>query len=427
MHRVGFVFLTQQVRNGSWLFVAALLISSFLAIIPGQAQEYFKFEQKRKKVNIPFIFHRNLIIVPIYLNDKGPYNFVLDTGVSSAIITEPSLLNDLELKTTKEIKVVGAGSDQQDLRAFIVSNVKVDFTGITAPNLDMTILSEDVFNLSGYVGIPIYGILGYQFFNSFVVKINFADTNLTLYQPQSFVYRKRDGFRMAFELDDKKPYVHAITTFNDSIEIKSRLILDTGAGHAISLEQGSHPGIKLPVPALRTQLGTGLSGTIRGYLGRVQTFQLGKYKFKNILTSFPDHTDVGAKVEKSVVRNGNLGNEVLKRFNVIIDYSRSTLTLKPNNSYRDPFEHDMCGIEIMAVGTNFNKYVIYKVEPGSPAAEADLQVEDEILFINAASAQALTITQIDKLLHFKDGYRLLMIIRRKGDLIYRIITLKRRI
>ncbi|GEO05003.1 hypothetical protein AAE02nite_26670 [Adhaeribacter aerolatus] len=394
---------------------------------PSQAQEYFKFDKPRKKLAVKFTLHRNLIIVPVYLNDKGPFNFVLDTGVGSGIITDPSLLETLELKKGKEIKITGAGSDQADLKAYIVSNIKVKISDVTAPSLALTILSEDVFNLSSYVGMPIYGILGYQFFNSFVVRVNFTETSLTLYPPQNFSYKKRDGVRIPFELDDQKPYIYANVTMNDSTRLNARMILDTGAGHAISLEQGSNPAIKLPEPALRTQLGTGLSGTIRGYLGRVRSLEINKFKMNNVLTSFPDHLDVGSKVIKSVERNGNVGNEVLKRFNVIIDYYRSSLTLRPNSFYRDSFEHDMCGIEIMAVGEGYNRYVISKVEPGSPAADADLKVNDEILFINSGSAHALTISQIDKLLHTRDNFRLLMILRREGELIYRFVTLKKRI
>lgn len=392
-----------------------------------QGQEYFKFDKPKKKLSVKFTLHRNLIIVPVYLNDKGPFNFVLDTGVGNGILTDPGLMKTLELKKGKEIKITGAGSDQADLKAYIVHNVKAKIAEVTAPNLAFTILSEDVFNLSSYVGMPIYGILGYQFFNSFVVRINFTETHLTLYPSQSFTYRKRDGVRIPFELDDQKPYIYGLVTMTDSTRVKARMILDTGAGHALSLEQGSHPAIQLPEPALRTQLGTGLSGTIRGYLGRVKSLEINKYKMNNVLTSFPDHLDVGAKVVKTVERHGNVGNEILKRFNVIIDYYRSSLTLKPNNSYREAFEHDMCGIEIVAIGEGYNRYIISKVEPGSPAAEADLKVNDELLFINSASAHALTISQIDKLLHTRDNFKLLIILRREGELIYRFVTLKKRI
>ncbi|MGV3586633.1 MAG: aspartyl protease family protein [Adhaeribacter sp.] len=421
--------LSRLVTHNQFWVLCCLAFMGFLLLfsVPGQAQEYFKFDKPRKKLSVKFTLHRNLIIVPVYLNDEGPFNFVLDTGVGNGIITDPSLLQTLALKKGKEIKITGAGSDQADLKAYIISNIKVKISDVSAPNLALTILSEDVFNLSSYVGMPIYGILGYQFFNSFVVRVNFNEAHLTLYPPQNFTYKKRDGVRIPFELDDQKPYIYAQVTMNDFSRVNARMIVDTGAGHAISLEQGSHPAIQLPEPALRTQLGTGLSGAIRGYLGRVRSFEISKYKMNNVLTSFPDHLDVGAKVVNKIERNGNVGNEVLKRFNVIIDYYRSSLTLKPNNFYRDPFEHDMCGIEIMAIGESYNRYIISKVEPGSPAAEADLKVNDEILFINSASAHALTISQIDKLLHTRDNFRLLIILRREGDLIYRFVTLKKRI
>jgi hypothetical protein len=259
-----------------------------------------------------------------------------------------------------------------------------------------------------------------------VVKINFTESTLKLYKPDEFVYRKRYGQAIAFELDDQKPYVYTTTILNDSTRLNTRLILDTGAGHAVSLEQGSHPSIQLPKPALRTQLGTGLNGTIRGYLGRIQSIQLNKFKLTQVISSFPDHDDVGAKV-KIRSRHGNLGNEILKRFTVIVDYSRSRLTLKPNALYRTPFEHDMCGVEIMAGGQNYNSFIISKVEPNSPAAEAGLKPRDEIIFINSYAASTLTMTKIDNLFHYKDGYRILLILRRNGQLIHSFVTLKRRI
>jgi hypothetical protein len=306
-----------------------------------------------------------------------------------------------------------------------VNNVVVEIPGATAPRLTMTFLSEDVFNLSSYVGMPIAGLLGYQFFNSFVVRIDYNSSQLTLYPPETFEYRKRDGVSIPFELEGQRPYLYALTTLAGEAPISTRLILDTGAGHALSLEQHSHSAIKVPEPALRTQLGTGLSGSIMGYVARIPRFQLNKFVFNNMLTSFPDHADVAAKV--LVGRNGNLGNELLKRFNLVLDYSRSRLTLKPNNNFKEPFEHDMCGLELVASGSTYNRFLIAKVEPNSPAEEADLQPGDEILFIDNTPASTLTLSKLDRFFRLRDGYRLPLVLSRQNQLIFRFVTLKRKI
>ena len=46
---------------------------------------------------------------------------------------------------------------------------------------------------------------------------------------------------------------------------------------------------------------------------------------------------------------GILGGEVISRFNIILDYSTSTLYLKPNNTFNNSFEFPMSGLELIKV------------------------------------------------------------------------------
>jgi len=405
-----------------FLFQIILLL---LIFHPGQSQTFFKFSSPRKQLTLPFSFHRNLIIVPLYINNQGPYNFLLDTGVGMGLITNPNLLDSLNLPKGKEIQINGAGEGQEDLKAYVLPHLNLNFNGVVAKDMMLTILSEDVFNLSSYVGLPITGILGYQFFNSFVVRINFVEQQLTLYEPTTFKYKQSYGATMPFQLEEQRPYLYALATLQNLPQMAIKLILDTGASHALSLEQRHNSAIKVPDSAYRTHLGWGLNGSINGYIGRINSLKLNKYTFKNMISSFPDHADVAAKT--NIGRNGNLGNEVLKRFHVIIDYSRSRLTLKPNSFFRKPFEHDMSGLDIVATSEQYNRYFVSKIEAGSAAAQADILPGDEIILINNSSAKNLTISRIDEMLQSRNGQNLLFILRRDGKLIYRILTLKRRI
>ena len=402
------------------------LLAFFLLLShPGHSQTFFKFDSPRKQLTLPFSFHRNLIIVPLHINNKGPYNFLLDTGVGMGLITNPDLLDSLNLPKGKEIKISGAGESQEELKAYMLPHLKLKLNGIVAEDMVLTILSEDVFDLSSFVGLPIAGILGYQFFNSFVVRINFVEHQLTLYEPSSFKYKRSYGTTIPFQLEEQRPYLYALATLQNSPQMAIKLILDTGASHALSLEQRQNVAIKVPDPAYRTHLGKGLNGSINGYLGRITNFRLNKFNFKNVLSSFPDHEDVAAKT--NIGRNGNLGNELLKRFHVIIDYSRSRLTLKTNSFFRKPFEHDMSGLDIISSGENYNHYFISKIETGSAAAETDILPGDELIFINTTPASNLSISRIDEILQTKNGQKLFLILRREGKLIYRLLTLKRRI
>jgi C-terminal processing protease CtpA/Prc len=87
----------------------------------------------------------------------------------------------------------------------------------------------------------------------------------------------------------------------------------------------------------------------------------------------------------------------------------------------------MCGLDLVASGTAYNRYFISKVEPGSPAEEADLLPGDEILFIENTAASTLTLSKLDRYFRSRDGQRLVLVLSRQNQLIFRFVTLKRKI
>jgi hypothetical protein len=414
--------------NRLWL-VAGLWLGSWLTV---QAQTTIKpaFELRKPRAalaRLTFELQRNLIVVPVHLNGRGPYYFMLDTGVGTSLITDPRLRDSLKLRLGQRYLVAGVG-EEAPLTAFVTDSVRVDLgQQVTATNLSLLLLSDDIFDLSRYVGRPIHGILGADVFRSFVVEVQAEEQALVLYRPDKFrAPRGRRWVGLPLEIEGDKSYLRTEVALNDSVRLPLRLILDTGAGHALSIETGSDARLTMPPQRLRTHLGRGLSGDVHGYLGRVSGLRLGRYYVKSLITSFPDEQSVRARV--SVPRNGNLGFELLKRFSVVIDYPHNQLWLRPNGLFRDPFEHDMCGIELLAGGPEYHRYVIQRVEPGSPAERANLLPQDELLSINLLPVSSMTLTQITRLLHSADGKQLLMFVRRAdGELFVTRLTLKRQI
>jgi len=387
----------------------------------------FRFEDPRRRhIRLPFEFQRNLIIVRVSLNGLGPYNFLLDTGVGTSLITDPSLVAPLQLRRGEVFRVSGVG-EESPLEAYLSDSVRVTLPGIVAPSLSFLVLSSDVLNLSGYVGMPVHGILGYDVFRSFVVEVEPSTAELVLHSPAR--YRPPRGRRWAqipLVLQRRKAYLTVPVNVTDSLALPLKLVLDTGAGHALSIETNSDPRLRVPPERLRTQLGRGLSGIINGYLGRVSSMQLGQYHLNTLLTSFPDSTNGALRAD--VPRNGNIGFELLKRFNLVIDYPHHALWLKPNRLFRDPFEHDMCGIDLLATGPNYRRYIILKIHPGSPAAAAGIRPDDELLAINLLPTSNISLTEISRILHSTNGRMLFLLLRRSdGELYTTQVKLQRQI
>ncbi|HMG10622.1 MAG TPA: PDZ domain-containing protein, partial [Mucilaginibacter sp.] len=108
-------------------------------------------------------------------------------------------------------------------------------------------------------------------------------------------------------------------------------------------------------------------------------------------------------------------------------YAHNTMYLKPGSKFREPFEHDMSGLEYYAAGDNFDRIIINRVEPGSAADEIGLERDDEIVTINFKPVSKMTLEEIDDLFKSKNDRSLLLDVYHDKKLDKVILTLKRRI
>ncbi|QIL74903.1 MULTISPECIES: pepsin/retropepsin-like aspartic protease family protein [Hymenobacter] len=297
----------------------------------------FRFKQaNQKRVSMEYKSQGNLLVIPVYLNGKGPYNFLLDTGIATSVITNPKLGRHLGVQTTKSYSVSGVGKKAPVL-AHRTNSVRVEFAGIEAPSMHFIVVSKQVVAFEALMGIQIHGILGFDLFRSFIVSIHPTQGQITFTDPTAPRPATDESWSsLPIELDDSRPYITTNIAVTGSQAIPLRLMLDTGAGHALSLEMGSDSRLTLPVERQRADLGYGFSGLIQGYLGPIALLQLGSYQLRSLQTAFPDPHNLVDRV--TVARSGTLGFDVLRRFDFIIDYPHNRLLLRPTSEHRHQFE-----------------------------------------------------------------------------------------
>ena len=393
---------------------------------PDKDRYGFFIAGNRTWTRIPFQLHSNLIIVPVRINESDTLQFILDTGVSNTIITDPSAFRKQPLRLTRKIKLMGAG-EGGNLTASVAIDNRLSMGGLKAAHHNLVILDEDVLKLSEYVGTPVHGIFGYDIFANFVVNVDFQRREITIMDPKKYRYKKRSGDRYPITIQDTKAYTDALSVFDGEKSLPLRVVLDTGAGHALMLDRSrSTATMPLPVKIIRAQLGRGLNGVINGSVGRIQKIRFGRYELDNILASFPDSASFGMKLVDMPERQGNVGCELLRRFNVTFNYPERYIVMKPvKRLMREEFEHDMSGLELRAKGEHFRNYYVDKIVGGSPADLAGLREGDELLFINNNSANEMTISDIYKVLQKGEGKEVTMLVRRSGQIIITHFALKR--
>jgi hypothetical protein len=330
-------FISQWASHSRYGLLGGLLL---LLCHPAQATEVFpdspfRFkEATQKHVSVNYKADNNLLVIRVYLNGKGPFNFLLDTGIAASTITNPKLGRQLGVQATKSYSLSGVGR-KAPILAYKTNPVRVEFAGIEAPAMAFTILTKRAVAFEALTGIPIDGILGFDLFRSFIVTIHPTEGKITFTDPtHPRPTRDSSWSSLPIDLDDSKPYITTSIAVSDSLMLPLRLMLDTGAGHALSLETASDPRLCLPPQHTRADLGYSFSGLIKGYLGRIPMLQLGAYQLRSLLTAFPDAENLIGRIE--VPRNGTLGFEVLRRFDLVIDYPHNQLLLRPNSQHLDP-------------------------------------------------------------------------------------------
>jgi hypothetical protein len=346
----------------------------------------------------------------------------MDTGVGIMVITDPLLIDSLNIPSKRILKLRGLG-DGEYYEAYITSPLQIDIPGLVSNGVAAAILKTDNFGLSNYAGMPIHGLLGYEFFNNLAVKVNFIDSTLTVYRPKD-VRLFGKGDKIPITIEDHKPYVVANVHLPDGRIRESKLVIDLGAGHPLSLENMCSKK-ELPKKSITANLGMGFNGPINGYISRINEVELGKYKIKNLISSFP-LTDSGTNAI-SVKRDGNLGLGVLKKFIVVFDYYNKFIYLKPGLNFNEPFEHDMSGLEYYAGGDDYKHVIISRVEPGSAGDEIGLEKDDEIVSINLKPISHMSLEDIDNIFKSQDNRSLLLEVYHDKKYDRVIMTLKRRI
>jgi hypothetical protein len=387
----------------------------------------YYLDKNSKSARIPFELHSNLILLYVRINDTDSLRFILDTGVSSIIVTDPGILKPDKLRLTRKVNLTGAG-EGNSISAHVAIDNRFAMGKLRANHQNMVVLDEDFLRLSEYVGVPVHGIFGYDVFNNFVVTIDFSKKELVLTRQDSYKYKTRKGDKHPIIIQDTKPFTDAVTLFADGRERPIRVLIDTGAGHALLLNSGPKETFQLPEKVIRAQLGRGLNGVINGNLGRIDRLRLGRYEMDNIVASFPDSIAFGAKLQGRTDRQGNIGCELLRRFKVTMNYHEGYMVLKPVKSrMREKFEHDMSGLEIRAESKNLRNYFINHVVESSPAEKAGLKEGDQLLFFNDLSAAELSMSEVYKMMQRGDGRNIDLLVKRDGQIFFARMTLRRMI
>lgn len=426
-----------------------LCILFFFGIQILWSQEGFHFDTSKNKITLPFEFINNLIIIPIEVNGVT-LNFLLDTGVEETILFSIDETDEISFSQIEKVRIRGFGSNDA-FEGYKSINNKLSIKKYTDLNHTIYLVLDQNINISSQVGIPVNGIIGHHFFKNNLIKINYLSKKITIYNKDKNELEKIEKTykKNSLELIQGKPYIVTTTFFENNIPLPTKLLIDTGSTDALWYFKETNEQIVVPKINFDDFLGRGFSGEVFGKRGRIPSMNIGDFKFKNPLVAFPDAIAT-TQMDEIKNRSGSIGSEIMRRFTVIIDYKSNAIYLKKNNSFDDPFNFNMSGLEIHHQGLqwisegyeqnpainnnlfdeNGNKvannlkykfelkpiYIIANVRKDSPADLAGLKKEDLIIKINRLNGYDFTLQKINELLKSEEGKNIEFEIQRNGKI-----------
>jgi len=401
-------------------YLPIILASAFffnLTNLNAQNSIGFGLENGADRVSLSFKSESNLMIVPIKINDQGPFNFILDTGSESGMIFDKLIIGENNLVNARTIPIYAAdGNKVTDL--WVANDIRINFAGVHGKDQSMLVLQSNFVDIENVLGIKAHGILGSEIFNRFVVDIDYSARRINLTHPEDF-RRPKSYKKIPIMIDNFRPYVNVDVKQKGEKSITVKLLIDTGASSALFLDAESNEDIVLPERTLEHTIGRGLAGIVKGKIGRVKKVKLGKYKFKKVLTSYPDNWGLSkpnVETKREDIRYGTIGSDVLSKFHVIFNYHEGYMYLKPNRNFEERFQFNTIGMNVMAFGERLNEYFVNDIIPDSPADRAGLEIGDEVIAMNNNPAFFYKLDEVVSVLKRAPGERLKLIIRRDGNL-----------
>ena len=428
-----------------------ILLLTFLFSFSVFAQNGFQFENGKSKITLSFELVNNLIIIPLKVNGVR-LNFLLDTGVSQTLIFSLDDANAVSFTQSQSVKMKGFGN-KDDFIAFKCKDNVVALKNYCDKNHTIYLVLDQEINISSQVGITVNGIIGYHFFKNNLVKINYGSKKITICKRSVKQLGKieKEYVKIPITLESNKPYINCDTSFEfQTAAVPSKLLIDTGNSDALWLFKETDKRIEIPTKNIDDYLGRGLNGDVFGKRGRVKSLQISSFKINLPITSFPDSLNTN-NIVFSENRVGSLGSEIVKRFNLVFDYSSSFLYLKKNNLFDDPFEYNKSGLEVQHQGlqwamqsfetdpalntVNLNNsgeriqnklrykfelkpvFVITHIRKDSPASRVGLLKDDLLLSINGNLAGNYKLQEIIELLKGDENKKINMQVDRNGKVL----------
>ena len=349
-----------------------------VAFGPPVAKAEVAFPPGRASVEVPFEALSGHLFVQVMLDGRGPFRMLLDAGGA----------NVLTAQTAASIM----GAERAMPKTLSVASTTIG--GVELGNQRYVIADLDPF-LRRVEGLDdIAGVLGLEWFVRMPVRIDYARSRITFYDPAQF--KGGSGTKVAVAQRGRLPQVKGSV---DGVE--GMFEIDTGSRGSLTLAPAfvaKNDLEKKLAPKNVAITGAGLGGPVRASLARAKVLKLGTVEVPNPIVALPKVEGEAPKTDVA----GNVGFALMRQFAVTYDLPNDALYFERYLNFGAPDIADRGGMWLERTDDGFK---VIDVVTGGPAAAAGLKAGDMIVEVNGYPSAQLLLPAVREVLRAPPGAR----------------------
>lgn len=319
---------------------------------------------------IPFDLYGDHMIIQVSVDNSEPLDFIFDTG-SGLTVLDRDVQANLKL-SGKKVKMNEATSTFE-----LIKHNEIEINGFPMEK-NIKVYSTDLDHLEISLGRDIDGIVGYDLMHHHTIRINYSTQTMDIYEHGQ---GPKNGDAIPFTLNTSIPTIKGSVVLNNNEAHEGTFFVISGAGTSLDFNT---PYAKKYDVIHKT--GKHYSYVVKGigdeetlhYEGHVLSFSFGNQTIEDLPIGISQATR-GIQASPEVA--GIIGNQILSMFNITIDVPGKTIYLEKNETFGKKLSVNCSGIDLQ-LSPDKSRVLIHQVFEDSPASEAGIEVNDELLAIN---------------------------------------------
>ncbi|BBO33159.1 aspartyl protease family protein [Lacipirellula parvula] len=343
-------------------------------------------------------FEGDPLILPVTIAETE-HLFVVDSGATCHLF-DAALKSSLGPSRDFQLASQADGSEVR-VEIFDAPDAKI---GRLSLGVEAPVACADLSAMRERFGRNVQGILGLPFFAAYVIQLDFEKREMRILpgdaEPQE------EWGQLIMVAKEKHSNLVGIRAKVAGLDFDEVVVLDSGFNGELSLRSDVYGYL-----AQEGQISSGwmteitlVNKAVPGRQGRLECLGVGGFTHNQIVVSEGD-------------KKGCIGLLYLQRYRVTLDLGRGRIFLEPNSRFHEPSaEPSLSGLTGVVMLRKAGKTIITNVFAGKPAAEAGVQVEDELLSVGSVPITTQPVAEIASLVRTEvdDSGNLALLVDREG-------------